>query len=247
MSPSFLTRKRHQTRDGSVSAYVSPGGIGPPTPSLPWIGALPPCPAAISQAESLHDSVSNGVSFGGHEYGPGAPRSAWGPAASRAGDTGSPPNPSVPAREARSADGRHAPAGRLARDAWECLPGVTQPPSATCGRPPMGQAPSTSPPGQSPEASERPRTVSTMAAPLSLSLLWPLHSPRGHAGMRSNRKPASEAGGRVGVCPGLLRRPPPSESHRRRPLLVPPRSPAPYPVVRVMKTSLPVFACRGMT
>ena len=32
-------------------------------------------------------------------------------------------------------------------------------------------------------------------------------------GARSEREPASEAGGRVGVCPGLLRRPPSSESH----------------------------------
>ncbi len=38
------------------------------------------------------------------------------------------------------------------------------------------------------------------------------------------RRAASEAGGRVGVGPGLLRRPPSSESHRWRPLLVPPRS-----------------------
>jgi hypothetical protein len=50
------------------------------------------------------------------------------------------------------------------------------------------------------------------------------HSSRDHAGARSERKPSSEAGGRVGVCPGLLRRPPSSESHRWRPLLVPPRS-----------------------
>jgi hypothetical protein len=41
--------------------------------------------------------------------------------------------------------------------------------------------------------------------------------------------PASEAGGRVGVDPGLPRRPPSSESHRWRPLLVPPRSLEPYP------------------
>jgi hypothetical protein len=55
---------------------------------------------------------------------------------------------------------------------------------------------------------------------------------------------ASERGGRSsGRLSGLLRRPPSSESHRRRPPLVPPRSPAPYPVVPVMKTSLPVFAC----
>ena len=32
-------------------------------------------------------------------------------------------------------------------------------------------------------------------------------------GTRSEREPASEAGGRVGVGPGLLRRPPSSESH----------------------------------
>jgi hypothetical protein len=34
------------------------------TSSLPWIGAIPPCPPAISQAGSLHDSVSNGASLG---------------------------------------------------------------------------------------------------------------------------------------------------------------------------------------
>jgi len=38
----------------------------------------------------------------------------------------------------------------------------------------------------------------------------PLHSPRGHASMHSNRNLASEAGGRVGVCPGLYDNP-----HRR--------------------------------
>ena len=50
-------------------------------------------------------------------------------------------------------------------------------------------------------------------------------------GARSEREPASEAGGRGGVGPGLLRRPPSSES-RRRPLLVPPRSHDPYPFLQ---------------
>jgi hypothetical protein len=40
----------------------------------------------------------------------------------------------------------------------------------------------------------------------------PRRSPRGDAELRS-RRAASEAGGRVGVGPGLLRRPPSSESH----------------------------------
>src|SRR6266498_2793797 len=43
-----------------------------------------------------------------------------------------------------------------------------------------------------------------------------------------------ERGGRSSGClSGTLRRPPSSESHRRRPLLVPPRSHALYPVVAV--------------
>ena len=42
----------------------------------------------------------------------------------------------------------------------------------------------------------------------------PLDFPaEAHADVRSEREPASEAGGRVGVGPGLLRRPPSSESH----------------------------------
>src|SRR6266536_4865703 len=36
------------------------------TPSLPWIGALPPCSPAKMQAGSLHSSVSYGASFGSH-------------------------------------------------------------------------------------------------------------------------------------------------------------------------------------
>jgi hypothetical protein len=50
---------------------------------------------------------------------------------------------------------------------------------------------------------------------------------------RCDTRPASEAGGRAGVSLGLLRQPPSSESHRRRPLLIPPRSHDPYPVVPV--------------
>ena len=53
---------------------------------------------------------------------------------------------------------------------------------------------------------------------------------------------ASEAGGRVGVGPGLPRRPPSSESHRWRPLLVPPRSREPYPVL----PALNLTACVGV-
>jgi hypothetical protein len=34
--------------------------------SLPWIGALPPCPPAMMQAGSLLGSTSNGASLGGH-------------------------------------------------------------------------------------------------------------------------------------------------------------------------------------
>jgi hypothetical protein len=57
----------------------------------------------------------------------------------------------------------------------------------------------------------------------------PLHSPRGHTSTLS-----SERGGRSsGRLSGTLRQPPSSESHQRRPLLVPPRSHAPYPVVPV--------------
>jgi len=36
-------------------------------PSLPWIGALPPCPPAMMQVGSLHSSASNGASFGGRQ------------------------------------------------------------------------------------------------------------------------------------------------------------------------------------
>ena len=35
-------------------------------PSLPWIGAIPPCPPATMQLGSLHSSASYGTSFGGH-------------------------------------------------------------------------------------------------------------------------------------------------------------------------------------
>ena len=55
------------------------------------------------------------------------------------------------------------------------------------------------------------------------------------------QEPASEAGRRVGVGPGLPRRPPSSESHRWRPLLVPPRSREPYPVLPAMN---PHCSCR---
>jgi hypothetical protein len=48
------------------------------------------------------------------------------------------------------------------------------------------------------------------------------------------REKTSERGGRSSWrLSGTLRQPPPSESHRRRPLLVPPRSHDPYPVVPV--------------
>jgi len=55
--------------------------------------------------------------------------------------------------------------------------------------------------------------------------------PRDRVDARPEANQPSEAGGRVGVCPGLRRRPPSSESHRWRPLLVPPRSHDPYPGV----------------
>jgi hypothetical protein len=34
--------------------------------SLPWIGALPPCPPATMQAESVHSCASYGASFRQH-------------------------------------------------------------------------------------------------------------------------------------------------------------------------------------
>jgi hypothetical protein len=54
-------------------------------------------------------------------------------------------------------------------------------------------------------------------------------------------------GGRVGVGPGLPRRPPSSESHRWRPLLVPPRFREPYPVLPAMNLSAHVGVPRPKT
>jgi hypothetical protein len=53
------------------------------------------------------------------------------------------------------------------------------------------------------------------------------------------RQGTSKRGGRSNWrLPGTLRRPPSSESHRRRPLLIPPRSHDPYPVVPVRNPRL---------
>jgi hypothetical protein len=79
----------------------------------------------------------------------------------------------------------------------------------------LGPRHQASPPGQSRTAAEGP----SEAADGSLNLRkhtcgsaapFPVGS---HADARSEREPASEGGGRVGVGPGLLRRPPSSESH----------------------------------
>ncbi len=45
--------------------HLAPGPKYRLASSLPWIGALPPCPPAIFQAGRLHSSASYGASFGG--------------------------------------------------------------------------------------------------------------------------------------------------------------------------------------
>ncbi len=62
----LAARPLHSPRGGRAPRRGAKSKGREVAPSLPWIGALPPCPPAKMQPGSLHGSTSYGASLGGH-------------------------------------------------------------------------------------------------------------------------------------------------------------------------------------
>ena len=165
-------------------------------PSLPWIGAIPPCPPAKMQLGSLHSSASYGTSFGGH------------------------------VRIRPAALTRRLPVSRAGCQARMgiVVAACVAAGSRTFALDSRASGPHLHHGAQGDPVGQYPGEEGSSPGPLPLR---PCQTERRSLSIR-------ERGGRSSGClSGTLRRPPSSESHRRRPPLFSPRCHALYPVVPV--------------